>query len=136
VDIWTRGDVTGPSADAVAAVETLGGRVVHRFAVNKMRVVIDPHLAAAQSGTSSDTVGYSIETVTDRCDFAVGVIVMLDHHPTSTDTAMAQPLGATETSVWSVVTGYAATIDDAAIPALRALPGVTLVEGDGFFCGY
>jgi hypothetical protein len=135
LDIWNSGgDGSAPSADAVAAVEALGGQVVHRFHVGKMRVIINPLLASSHSGRTTGTVGYWLETVVDRCNFDVNVIVMLDHGVQGADLVRAQALGATVTSVWSIIPAYAAVIDDGAIPALRALPGVRSVEGDGFFC--
>jgi hypothetical protein len=137
LDIWTSGgDGSAPSADAIAAVEAIGGRVVHRFHVGKMRVIINPLLASSHSGRTTGTIGYSLETVVDRCNFDIDVIVRLEHGVQAADLARAQAIGATITYVYSIINGYAARIDDAAIPALRALPSVTSVEGCGFFCGY
>lgn len=58
----------------------------------------------------------------------MSVIVTLDHPVTDVDLTTVESLGGRVGFRYTVINGYSLQIDDAEIPRLRALSGVTDVE--------
>jgi hypothetical protein len=58
----------------------------------------------------------------------------LAHAVTDADIAAVEGLGGRVIDRYTVISGYAVRIDDAAVPRLRALSGVEDVSADGVGC--
>jgi predicted ATPase len=99
-----------------------------------VRAIIDPQRAATLVGDSFTGIASYARTVTERTRFDVAVIVVLTRPVTDEDIASAEALGARIGFRYTVINGYSATVADAAVPALRALPQVQAVEADGVVC--
>lgn len=131
VDFYYGADGTGAGQAQIAAIQRAGGVVTHAFHLPLLRAEVDveavPELIQAR--LSGPGPYYAI-TVADPASHDVSVIVMLDHPVTDADIATVDALGGRVGFRYTVINGYSLQIDDAAIPRLRALSGVTDVELD------
>jgi hypothetical protein len=59
---------------------------------------------------------------------------MLSRDLTDADIAAVEALGGRIRSRWDELDGYAVDLDDAAVPKLRTLPGVSIVSKNGILC--
>jgi peptidase inhibitor I9 len=136
IDFRTTGEAsaTRPPNHVLAAITAAGGRIDHIYNAPMVRAIIEPSAAAMLVGNSFSGVAGSARTVTERARLDVSVIVMLTGAVTDADIANAEAIGARIVHRYTVINGYSAVIPDAAIPALRTLPGVQLVEADGVGC--
>jgi hypothetical protein len=136
VDIQMRGPLnqSGPTPEALGAIGAAGGRISYVFHVPMVRAYMDLQRAALLVGETPGKVASEVRTVSDPSRFDVRVIVLLDHSPSEDDQRRAEALGATITHKYEAPPGYAATLADAAVPALRSLSGVHEVELDGIGC--
>ena len=120
-----------PSAQALASVESLGGRVLHQFHFPAVRAVVPSHQAErlfAESGVSHvRTVPYS-----DRFDWKVAIV--LNRDPTNEDQDLIAALGGEVLHTLSNPPVLLSAVPNRIIPDLRLLPQVKLVSALGVFC--
>lgn len=129
VDFYYGSDGTGAGQAQIAAIERAGGVVTYAFHLPLVRAEVNvdivPGLIQASPGGAGPR--YAI-TVPQPASHEVSVIVTLDHPVTDADIAAVGALGGRVGFRYTVINGYSLQIDDAAIPRLRALSGVTDVE--------
>jgi hypothetical protein len=117
-----------PAADLVRAVVAAGGRIVYEFHGPMVRAELDvaavPSLAALNSAI----------TVVQPDSHDVSLIVMLSHNLTDADLQAVEALGGRVIRRFDSIDGYSVVIDDAKVPAVRGLPGVTLAGFDAMGC--
>lgn len=120
-----------PSAEALASVESLGGRVLHQFHFPAVRAVVPSHQAErlfAESGVSHvRTVPYS-----DRFDWKVAIA--LNREATGEDVDLITAMGGEVLHSLSNPPILLSAVPDQIIPDLRSLPQVSLVSALGVFC--
>ena len=137
VRVTDDGRSTGPSPAHVAAVRRAGGRILHRYNVGMIRAELD--VAAVPSlfepGVLGDfAVANYVATVSDLSRRDITLIVFLSRDLTDDDVAAVEAVGARVLSRLDGLEGYIVEIDDAAIPLVRALPGVQSVGADSYGC--
>ena len=113
-----------------AEVRRRGGRVVYRFHVPRLRVAIQAGMIPFLRGV------WSVHGVTDPADLDVRLYLRYSRPVTDADLQALAQVGARELQPFSFAReAVGALVADPAIPAVRALPGVTLVERmDGIAC--
>ena len=120
-----------PSAEALASVESLGGRVLHQFHFPAVRAVVPSHQAErlfAESGVNHvRTVPYS-----DRFDWKVAIA--LNREATGEDVDLITAMGGEVLHSLSNPPILLSAVPDQIIPDLRSLPQVSLVSALGVFC--
>jgi hypothetical protein len=130
------GRATGPSPAHVRVVRSTGGRILHRFNVGMLRAEMDvedvPRLF--ERGTGEYAVANYVATVSDLSRRDVTLIVLLSRDLTDADIEAVESLGARVQSRLDALEGYIIDIDDAAIPQVRALPGVQTVGANSYLC--
>jgi hypothetical protein len=132
VDFYFGSDGSGPTSAEAQAIERGGGAVGHRFNVPIVRAVIDVKAVPALIGMPPAGAYYAA-TVTDPSTATVQVAVLLDHPPGDADIARAVALGGQNVRRYDSSNLFTVDVDDALIPRLRAVPGVTHVEFNGAF---
>lgn len=121
VDFVFAADGTGPTPEEIGAIEHAGGIVRYRFHVPVVRADIDVDAVPRVVGSSARFA----RTVPDTSARDVQLIVMLDHPLGESDINSVQALGGTVLRRYDAIHGYLTQINDAAVPLIRALPGVT-----------
>jgi hypothetical protein len=134
VDFHFGSDGDGPTAEQVDAVRDAGGLVTHNFHVPIVRAEIDLDAIPALVGWARPGKAYYAVTVPHPDDFRVELIVMLRRDLTDADIAAVEALGARVVWRYDALDGYTIEIDDAAVPQVRALPGVKDVSKNGLGC--
>jgi hypothetical protein len=138
LDFLTLGEAPGggPTDAAVGAITGAGGQIIYEFHVPMVRALVDlPRVPSLLGGLyNPSTVLAAARTVNDQYRFDASLIVMLTHPVSEEDIRSVQALGATVTNIFRGFAGYAVTIPDAAIPALRALARVKRLELNGYGC--
>jgi hypothetical protein len=119
---------SNPASNLVNAVAAAGGRIVYRFHGPMVRVELDVGRVPQIAGINSAV------TVAEPGAHTVVLIVLLAHDLTSDDLEAVQALGGRVTNRFDALEGYTVAIDDAQVPAVRALPGVNLVGFNGSVC--
>ena len=93
-----------------------------------VRVELDVARVPELAGMSSAV------TVAEPGAHTVMLMIMLAHDLTAADLQAVQALGGQVTQRFDTLSGYAVAIDDAQVPAVRALPGVVLVGFNASAC--
>ena len=135
LDVLFRSDSTGRARlSDRQQLEVLGGRIIHVFNVPLVRAEVDIGAVPRLWGASPDRHFITARTVLDTTALEVGLSVMLDHDLSDTDIAAVETLGGRVTSRWDALEGYAVVVPDSIVPAVRRLPGISVV-GDNFGSG-
>jgi hypothetical protein len=122
-----------PTKEQIAAVERAGGRILYRYNVGMVRAELDVAEVPGLVGLPPRVANY-VRTVTDLDRRDVTLIVMLSHDLTDADIAAVQALGGQIRHRYDALEGYSVVIDDAAIPKVRALPGVKSLGANSVGC--
>jgi hypothetical protein len=134
VDFYYGVDGTGPTAEQIDAVQRAGGTNVYTFNVPKIRAEVDVSTVPSLVGLGLSAAASYAMTVPDTMQRTDQLIVELTHPVTDADVAALEALGGRVGYRYTVINGYSAEIDDAAVPQLRALSGVQLVEVNALAC--
>jgi hypothetical protein len=129
--LWQIDTASVPATQLVEMIEAAGGRVVYRYHGPMVRAELD---VAAVPGLAGPRGLYEAVTVAEPSVHDVTLLVMLTGDLTAADLQAVEALGGRVTREWYAIGGYAAVIDDARVPAVRALPGVKFVGFDSVFC--
>jgi hypothetical protein len=122
-----------PSDADVSAVERVGGRVLHRFNVALLRVVLDTAgIVALTDGP--EAIADVAAAVGDPADLSADVQVFYRRPITAEDEAAVTRLGGRRLNRAPRPVLYA-VMPDAAIPALGREPGVAFVRARALACG-
>ncbi len=132
VRLWQIDTATAPDELLVKAITAAGGRVVYQFHGPMVRAELDVAVVRRLAGPTGPVS--SAVTVVDPDSHDVTLIVLLAHDLTSADLRAAEALGGRVTHEFHALEGYVVVIDDARVPAVRALPGVRLAGFDGTVC--
>jgi hypothetical protein len=117
-----------PAPDLLAELTNAGARVVYRYHGPQVRVELDVGAVPALHGLNF------AESVADPDVRDVSLLVMLAHDLTNADIGAVEALGGRVTRRFDAIDGYAVVIDDAKVPAVRALRGVTVAGFDARAC--
>jgi hypothetical protein len=134
VDFHFAGNGDEPTPKQVRSVLVAGGVVLHRFHVPILRAEIDIDAVPSLVGWPRDGIAHYAVTVLEPANREVELLVMLSRDLTDADIAAVEALGGRILSRWDALDGYAVDIDDAAVPRVRALPGVLSVSKNTFGC--
>lgn len=135
IDLRTSGQTADgrPTPEAMHAIVAAGGRIVRVYNVAMVRAEMLPQQAAPLVHIGRGQAS-SATTVMDASNVDVVIIVMLSHQVTEADLEKVRALGGTIMNVYWAVSGYSARVSDRLVPAIRALPGVKILEANSIGC--
>jgi hypothetical protein len=122
-----------PTAEQIRSVFAAGGVVLHGFHVPILRAQIDIDAVPSLVGWRDGRAYYAV-TVPDPANREVELLVFLSRDLTDADIAAVEALGGRIHSRWDELDGSAVEIDVAAVPRVRALPGVEIVSKNSILC--
>ena len=134
VDLFFANDGAPPTAEQIRMVTHAGGRKLYAFNIPIVRAELDVDNVQDLVGDWSKGKATYARTVVEPANHVVELIVMMSRDLMDSDITAVEALGARVIRRWDFVEGYAVEIDDAAVPSVRALPGVRSVGGNGIGC--